>query len=174
MNIFATSDDPIACARALDDKRLNKMIVESCQILSTVLHMTGRGSSEIYKPAYTSHPVVLWVASDRRNYAWLYRHLQALFDERAFRTGHREHRSARLTPELGRHVKTVAAPAAFQNCTPYKELADTHQAYRMTLASKWRQDLRPPVWTRRGPPDFFAAVDVHGSPGSPGSRPPAK
>src|SRR4029077_5191734 len=49
MNIFATSPDPIRSAQALDDFRLNKMIVESCQILSAALHITGRGTPDLYQ-----------------------------------------------------------------------------------------------------------------------------
>ena len=93
VNIFVTSPDPHACALARDDLRLNKMIVELCQILSTVLHLSGRGSPELYKPAYIRHPVVLWTASDARHYTWLVHHLEALFEERAFRFGSSEHRS---------------------------------------------------------------------------------
>jgi len=62
MNIFAISADPIQCAQALDDKRLNKMIVETCQILCAALHLTNRGSQNLYKAAYLRHPIVLWVA----------------------------------------------------------------------------------------------------------------
>lgn len=35
MNIFATNDCPVASAKALPNNLVNKMIVESCQILST-------------------------------------------------------------------------------------------------------------------------------------------
>jgi hypothetical protein len=155
VNIFASSDDPVACARALDDKRVNKMIVESCQILSTVLHLKGCGSPDLYKPAYVNHPILLWSAQDARNYAWLFRHVRALFDERAFRTGNRRHLSQRLMPLLGRHARTKRPPTGFLNCTPFKDCADVHAAYRATLCDKWRTDIRPPVWSRRGPPDFF-------------------
>jgi hypothetical protein len=155
MNIFATSDDPVACALALDDKRINKMIVEACQMLSTALHLSGRGSPQIYQSAYSRHPVVLWTASDPRNYAWLYRHLEALLAERTFRTDRLEHRSRRLLPMLSRFVETETPPAAFQNCTPHKEIDDVHRAYRVTLCKKGQRDRRPAMWTRRGPPTFF-------------------
>jgi hypothetical protein len=158
MNVFASSADPVAAARALDDKRVNKMIVESCQILSAALHLRGMGSTDIYRPAYLRHPVVRWTAADQRNYAWLFRHLEALFDERTFRSGSGEHRSRRLVPILAQHVETDAAPVSFENCTPYKQIEDVHLAYRLTLADKWRQDVRPPTWLRRGPPEFVGVT----------------
>lgn len=155
MNIFATSPDPIQSAQALDDLRLNKMIVESCQILSTALYITGRGTSDLYRPAYTSHPVVLWTAGDPRHYGWLFRHLEALFNERSFRTGKLEHRSLRVVPTLSGHVETSVAPATFENCTPYKSIENVHLAYRMTLRDKWDHDFRRPCWAKRGPPEFL-------------------
>jgi hypothetical protein len=156
MNVFATDPDPAASARALDDRRLNKMIVESGQILSTALHLAGRGSPDLYHPAYPRHPIVLWAAADARNYAWLWRHLRALLAERAFRTGGRPHRTERLAPLLGAAVATSAPPAGFCNCTPHPRTRDVHRAYRQTLVEKWRRDTPPPRWTRRAPPRFWS------------------
>ena len=158
VNIFVTSADPRACALALDDVRLNKMIVESCQILSTVLHLSGRGSAELYKPAYQRHPVVLWTSSDDRHYAWLVRHVESLFEERVYRHERSTHRSLRLLPLLRRHAGNAAAPETFVNCTPYKDASSVYLAYRMTLRDKWRRDRRPPVWSMRGPPDFCSGI----------------
>jgi hypothetical protein len=155
VNVFATSPDPVASAKALDDKRINKMIVESCQILSTVLHATGRGSPALYRAAYARHPVVLWTAADARNYTWVFRHLEALFSERAYRTGKTDHASLRLLPLLRPFAKSKSKPKNFENCTPHKRTADVHHAYRKTMVAKWRKDIRPPTWARRGPPDFF-------------------
>jgi hypothetical protein len=158
VNIFVTSPDQRACALALDDLRLNKMIVESCQILCTALHLSGRGSPELYKPAYIRHPVVLWTARDARHYAWLVRHLEALFEERAFRFGSLEHHSLRLLPFLTQYVENLMVPSDFVNCTPYKDVPSVHLAYQMTLRDKWRQDRRSPTWSKRGPPNFFCVL----------------
>lgn len=160
MNIFATSPDPAESAQALDDIRLNKMIVESCQILSTALHIMGRGTVDLYRPAYARHPVVLWTAGDPRHYGWLFRHLDAQFAERSYRTGKREHRSLRLLPALSRYVETSIPPAMFENCTPYKSIECVHLAYRMTLRDKWDHDIRRPSWARRGPPNFWPEAPI--------------
>jgi hypothetical protein len=156
LNIFATSADPVASARALDDRRVNKMIVESCQILSSSLHLTGRGSPELYKPAYVHHPTVLWTARDPSHYAWLYRHVVALLEERDFRTEGRAHASSRLLRPLAVHVETDEEPVEFQNCTPFPDMRDVHAAYRKTLMEKWRNDVMPPTWRRRRKPAFAA------------------
>jgi hypothetical protein len=160
VNIFVTSPDPRASALVLDDLRLNKMIVESCQILCTVLHLSGRGSLDLYKPAYIRHPVVLWTASDARHYTWLVHHLEALFEERVFRLGSAEHRSLRLLPLLTQYVEDLTPPEVFVNCTPYKDVPSVHLAYQMTLRDKWQQDRRSPAWSKRGPPNFFCTPAV--------------
>jgi hypothetical protein len=157
VNIFVTSPDPHACALALDDIRLNKMIIESCQILCTVLHLSGRGSPELYKPAYIRHPVVLWTARDARHYTWLVRHLEALFEGRVFRLCSSEHRSLQLLPFLTQYVENLMAPVVFVNCTPYKDVPSVYLAYQMTLRDKWRQDRRLPAWSKQGSPNFFCA-----------------
>lgn len=154
MNVFASSPDPVASARALDDRRLNKMIVESAQILCTALHLNGHASDELYRPAYAAHPVVRWAASDAKNFAWVCRHFAALLQERRFRTAKSDHASARLLPVLMAHVTTRRPPDGFANCTPHKGLADVHAAYRQTLAEKWARDRPPPTWLKRGPPAF--------------------
>jgi hypothetical protein len=53
------------------DQHLNKMIVESAQMLSTVLHLQGRGDSGLMKPAYQNHPCTRWIAADPGNFAWV-------------------------------------------------------------------------------------------------------
>ena len=158
VNVFATSPDAVESARALDDRRLNKMIVESAQILCTSLHLNGGGTPELYRIAYPAHPVVKWASSDPRHYAWLFRHFSALLDERRFRTAKADHGCRRVLPALLAGVSTTQPPECFVNCTPFKDQPDVHLAYRMTLAEKWSKDRRPPTWLKRGPPGFAAAV----------------
>ena len=164
MNIFASSPDPAESARVLDDRRLNKMIVESAQILCTALHLTSRGTPELYRPAYVAHPAVRWAASDPRNFAWVCRHFSALLEERCFRTAKSEHASGRLLPVLMTHVTTTLPPDGFVNCTPYKAMTDVHAAYRQTLAEKWARDHPGPTWLRRGPPAFAPAFPAASEP----------
>lgn len=72
MNIFKTSDDVWQCALDHCHIHRNKMIVEYAQIMSTVHHLTGSGSDEMYKPTHSKHPSVLWVMESKANYVWLY------------------------------------------------------------------------------------------------------
>ena len=77
MNIFAFSDDPYTAAKLLDDRRVNKMLLESVQIISTVCHevsfpvipMTKAGTP--YKPTHKNHPAVKWAGECVGNFKWL-------------------------------------------------------------------------------------------------------
>ena len=81
MNIFATSDNPFTSAAFLDDKRINKMITETQQMLSCAL---GQGQQVIMKSdgvnfmkqTHRHHPCTVWTGADTRNFHWLVQHLQ--------------------------------------------------------------------------------------------------
>lgn len=68
MNIFATSPDPTACAQALDDKRVVKMVLESAQVICTVLN--SRGIPTPYRSTHEHNPITLW-SHDDDHLAWL-------------------------------------------------------------------------------------------------------
>ncbi len=65
MQLFVTDINPAVCARHLDDVRLNKIIVESAQLISTshpeLIHKP-------YKATHINHPLVVWISEDIENY----------------------------------------------------------------------------------------------------------
>lgn len=65
MNIFALSDCPWTSARFHCDRHVVKMVLESAQMLSTVLDGP-------YKPTHRNHPCTRWVAESRSNAEWLW------------------------------------------------------------------------------------------------------
>lgn len=86
MNIFVTSLDPVACAQALDDRRLVKMVLETAQLLSTVHRWYGTAiKDDVYKATHVNHPCSVWLRLSRGNYDWLLRHFQALLEEYTYR-----------------------------------------------------------------------------------------
>jgi len=60
MNIFVVSPDTMECAKALDDLRLNKMIIETAQLLSTAMRVQGYTGNDIYKSTHVNHPCAVW------------------------------------------------------------------------------------------------------------------
>lgn len=172
MNIFAVSPDPAVCAAALDDRRLNKMIVETAQIICNayLLNYARRGFSTHrmpYRPFNPGHPVVKWAASDEANLLWTRRLFSALAYERSLRMPEKPvHASVTKMGRALQLVDSVTAnagnPTSFCNCAAndslgisFRHLSDTHAAYRAYLRARWRTAKRPVRFTRRPPPTFF-------------------
>lgn len=156
MNVFVTSECPIACAKVLDDKRVNKMIVESAQLLSTAArtHLGAEVCNELglYKATHQRHPCTLWAAGSKRAYTWLLRHLDALIVEYKGRYGsHKEHATARLLAPLNRALADIPEGRweGFVNCTAYKD-EEVTLAYQLCLSDKWENDKRTPLWYGEG------------------------
>ena len=91
MNIFAIESDPsgnvdwVKSAQSLDNLRVVKMILESCQILSTVLNEQGLRAP--YKSFNPKHPSCLWAAESSVNFKALVIHADAMLKEYTERFG---------------------------------------------------------------------------------------
>lgn len=71
MNIFVLDTNPEIAASYHCDQHLHKMILESAQMLSTVIHEVGYGYSElVYKSAYTHHPCTQNLLNSRAACLW--------------------------------------------------------------------------------------------------------
>lgn len=163
MNIFAYHPDPNTSALWLDDVRKNKMILESCQLLSTtVAILCPSMSDKVYKISYRNHPCAIWVRQSHANFVWLLSYVQALHSQRG-----RPHKSADLFPffnlfcdvSSGNFPQTNLTP--FANCARNKELgvdfthvADVHQAYRLYSCERWRNDTIKLSWRYGIEPDW--------------------
>jgi hypothetical protein len=147
MNIFVISNEPIRCAKMLDDKRVVKMILESAQLLSNAI--TYHGGIGPYRVSHKEHPCSIWARSTQGNYMWLFGLYVALLFEYTARFK-KVHKCYELLPELadGHKLIPVDNRTPFVNCTPYKEL-DVFKAYRLTLRDKWKNDKRKPRWYKK-------------------------
>jgi len=166
MNIFAVSPSPSECARVLDDKRLNKMVTETAQLLSTAIHEWGYPeAANVYKATHRNHPCAVWVREHESHFGWASELLESLAGEWLDRMGkeHGAYHNMKFPIEvtLGRlnEHAMLSTPRYFPNCTPYKHYSDVHAAYRQTLVDKWCNDIdvgRPPRWTRTEPPAWWS------------------
>lgn len=152
MQIFITSQDPVACAHALDDKRVVKMTLESAQLLATALRERYHIETA-YRSTHTQHPAAIWARFTTSNTLWLFDHFEALADEYARRFGGTHKSWAQIgrpyRKSVRRWQRTVLTE--FPNITPYPNMP-TFEAYRRTLRDKWAADTREPKWTNREPP----------------------
>ena len=91
MNIFAVDTCPVKSARALPDKLIVKMPLETAQMLSTAHRYLSPDEycveKGLYKKAYFNHPCTIWARTTHENYRWLLLHFITLCEEYYFRYG---------------------------------------------------------------------------------------
>lgn len=162
MNIFASSECPIQSALWLDDKRKNKMILESCQIMSSVVRRHDPDTTlMVYHQTHIHHPCTIWAGDSRANFLWLYRHCGALILQKFG-----PHKSARLMPIFKQYIEDGLFPC--ETATPfsnsarnqsvgvdYSHVEDVHYAYKLYLNERWYNDKRQPTWSWGEKPWWF-------------------
>lgn len=155
MNIFCTSDCPIESAKFLDDKRCQKMVLESAQLLSTALRVNAYKGDDVYKIAHLNHPSSRWCRATQGNYKWLLEHFRALCDEYTRRTG-KTHASSKLLPIFEANVGLIPVGERMPFSNNARNLTKgvdfTHEtnvtlAYQLYLSSRWESDKREPKWS---------------------------
>lgn len=155
MNIFAVDTDTMKCAKALDNLRLNKMIIETAQLLSTAMRVQGYIGDDIYKMSHINHPCAIWARASDSNYRWLLLYMNDLVVEKIIRTG-KSHKSFDIFHALEKGIELMPKGlfTTWPNCTPNKHILDIHEAYRKTLIDKWINDKRPPSWGNAIKPEW--------------------
>lgn len=155
MQIFVTDKSPVKSAQALDDKRVVKMCLETCQLLSTAMYLNGVEGYP-YKPTHIKHPCTKWVSRSRGNFCWLLRHFKALLMEYTKRYKKR-HKCSDHIRTFENAVKYLSCHKRleFENCTTFKSEEDPIVAYKQYLFGKWLNDKREPRWTNTQAPDWL-------------------
>jgi hypothetical protein len=166
MNIFHTDKDPVISAKNLDDIRVNKMIIESAALLANAIAFHGGSQSDLpisktsgqpFKTkAWQNHPSCLWVKASRANYIWLVEHMSALISEISYRKGTIHSMTNNLNIiQNGSKFIPPGPITPFANCTPYKTVEDTIEAYKLCMVYKWEHDGKLPAWTKRTQPTWY-------------------
>lgn len=79
MNIFYTDENPSIAASNLCRVHINKMIIESAQLLSTAHRgIDGSVDNRLYKITHLNHPSNIWVRQSRQHYIWLLAHMASM------------------------------------------------------------------------------------------------
>jgi len=111
MNIFFLSEEPNEAAKMACDRHSIKMILESAQMLSSVLRQHGydekthedldsRFEKWIYGITHAKHPSTIWSGKTRANFDWLLEHALALCREYTARYG-KFHKSEEILYRCG-------------------------------------------------------------------------
>lgn len=157
MNIFYLDKDVELCARWHNDKHVIKMILESCQLLSTAHHLLDNNpSNELYKMTHKNHPSAIWVRESVHNYNWLWQLTLALNEE--FKRRYKK-KSDHLSIVKLKHILSIAPDlipvvpfSEPPQCMPEEfRMDDTEQAYRFYYCEGKRHlatwtDTEIPYW----------------------------
>ena len=86
INIFAIEGtnnqiDWVQSAKSLDNYRVVKMILESCQMLCTAINDQHGEKVTPYKNAHFNHPSTKWVRASSANFECLVEHTLAMLEE---------------------------------------------------------------------------------------------
>jgi hypothetical protein len=185
MNIFVLDQQPEISARMMCDKHVIKMILESCQLLSTAHHVldgdaievdTGKRryktsictKKNICKATMINHPCTIWVRESRANYLWLWKHAYSLCKEYTARYGKVHAMEAMLMDGLYNPPSNIAkaklTPFAQAMPEQYKD-ADAVIAYRKYYINekkrfaKWKNSTIP-IWFSEENPELEIYADL--------------
>lgn len=177
MNIFRVDGRPDFAAYALGDVHVRKMLLESCQLLSTahrvldgeVIEAFSKNGRKIkryrlpdardytiYQASHTNHPCAVWTRESVENYNWLVAHAFALAEEYEMRFS-KKHKCAGevlyalASPPLNlKKWEPTPAPSVMPD--EYKisgdPLTNYRQYYKMGKTAQHK-------WTRRQPPAWL-------------------
>lgn len=149
MNIFFIDKDPVVAAKAMTNKHVIKMILESAQLLSTAHRVldgyestmvTKAGHNKktyvlaiefynnlLYKSTHVNHPSGIWVRESSSNYMWLYKHMMAL----GYEYEKRYNKKHKTIHELGSMLSIIPKNIKVGPMTPMR-IAITNE--------KWHRD----------------------------------
>lgn len=148
MQIFALYKCPVKSAKLLDNRRLVKQILETAQMLCTVVSVRYPeyyNTVKLYRPVYANHPCTQWaIEGPEENLSWLFRFFDATLKEYQNRFG-RVHKCAELYDKLFNVCSTISStvPVSFLNFARNKKLGidytyikDANLAYRLYLRKR--------------------------------------
>ena len=149
MNIFVLDSNIKKCAQYHCDKHVVKMILESAQILSTVLRLNGVDYG--YKATHANHPCTSWAGKSLSNWKWLRNFAFELNQEYRFRFGREiNHKSfdliqsmpALIIPDFGLTLFAQVMPEKYRHKDPITAYRNYYVGEKKAIFS----------WTKRTTP----------------------
>ncbi|MFT7245656.1 MAG: hypothetical protein ACI82A_003027 [Candidatus Azotimanducaceae bacterium] len=131
MNIFILDEDIERCAQYHCDQHVNKMVLESAQMLCTALNK--KGFTTPYRSTHINHPCVLWIESSYDHFEWLKELALELNREGCLRYNRdKDHASIAIIQQIENHQYERAGSLPFAQAMPdqYKIEGDPVSAYR--------------------------------------------
>lgn len=169
MNIFLLDKDIKKCAQYHNDRHVNKMILESAQMLSTAVRLSGVEFPDCtYKIAHKNHGSSIWARTSLSNWLLLRElafELSCEFDWRLDRT--KPHKSVDIIlalpepdiPDLGITPVYQGMPAEYRGddyVEAYRRYyIEDKQCYYVKNRKTGKIKRVWHTWTKRGKPDWW-------------------
>ena len=165
MNIFVLDNNPYLAAHYLLDKHVNKMLLESSQMLCSIY----QPGSAPYKRSYYNHPCTIWTRSSKQNYEWLLTHAEGIAIEYAFRY-RKDHACKKVInwcktnyhvlslPDIGLTPFAQAMPDCYKNEDAVKAYRAYYIDAKADIATWTLPSVSPPWWPYKELPH----VPLHG------------
>ncbi len=153
MNIFILDNEIEKCAQYHCDQHVVIMILESVQMLCTVLNK--KGFTAPYKSTHIKHPWVLWVEESFENFAWLQNLAVALNAEYRFRFERdSDHKSIFVLNEISNYNYDSRGLTEFAQAMPdkYKIPRNAVKAYKQFYLG---EKMKFAKWTKRHSPKWI-------------------
>ena len=151
MNIFILDYNKQKCCEYMMNKHVVKMPLETAQILSTVVRMSGINCG--YQKTHISHPCTIWAYSSLSNWYWLYDLAFYMNEEFKFRFKNLNHRSYNTILSLPQPNIMDIGLTPFPQAMPYYyKHHDVVYAYRSYYINekrhlaKWKNRDIPYWW----------------------------
>ena len=181
MNIFYVDENPVLAAKALVDKHIIKMPLETAQLLSTahrVLdgceYMGGNKDKAVkrylldsaletylYHATHVNHPSSKWVRQSVANYEWLYNHFLALNLEFNVRRNkfHKAYELLIATRVLPKNLPE--GPFTPPPCCMPKEYIISDNAVENYRNYYLKGKAHLHKWTKRSPPTWYSQSGIN-------------
>ncbi len=154
MNIFILHEDQLQCAEYHCDKHVVKMLLETCQMLSTVCH--EHGMTTTYKPVHKKHPCTKWAGRSLSNWKWLLQLGFCLHSEYVWRYEPKiEHKCYKILQELEEEPPDLidfgltefaqAMPDQYKNKDVVKAYRNYYMHEKAAFAT-WKHPSKKPRW----------------------------
>ena len=153
MNIFALHEDPNTAAQMACDKHVVKMILETAQMLCTVVHTHGYEAP--YRATHAKHPCTRWAGTSQGNWNWLIQYGLALCEEytKRYNRRHKSQSIIEYCSKLKLNFSAIqqtpfaqAMPLQYRNECAVTAYRDYYHGEKAGFAT-WKTG--PPEWWRR-------------------------
>jgi hypothetical protein len=163
MNIFILDEDPKTSSQYLCDQHVNKMILETVQILCDVALDLGQNPDTVlYKHTKGNQLPQKWILESKCNWFWVKYylfHLHERYRGQSFKN-HKSYITFQNSNLWGPEIKPITPfPLTWNdvmfNCWNPKEPVESHRRYYFNKYNKWLSQGKQMTWNSGTKPEWI-------------------